>query len=244
MWRATLNMPTNSSSADGSGVVPQSGARVPPMRSDDDGCAARLASSGPALCHAVTRAAQEKRLVDLIRRTQVFPELGWEVVEGEERIAILDEAFGRFLVFDAPSLDEGIERPKRILLGFRHPDLLQRALGFRLLALRQLVQHVGGLVHPAALAAGLRPYFLDRLPEAERAVGDREIGRHRKSAPLQVEQQLLPGLRTLAQAVDQTDQLLLALGRGADDNQQALRGVLEPSLYMDAIGPEVYVALG
>jgi hypothetical protein len=42
----------NSSSADGSGVVPRSGARVPPMRSDDDGCAAGLASSGPALCHA------------------------------------------------------------------------------------------------------------------------------------------------------------------------------------------------
>ena len=56
---ATLNMPTNSSSADGSGVVPQSGARVPPMRSDDDGCAAGLASSGPALCHAVTRASAE-----------------------------------------------------------------------------------------------------------------------------------------------------------------------------------------
>ena len=49
------------------------------------------------------------------------------------------------------------------------PNLLQGPLGFRLLALRQLVQHIGGLVHPAALAAGLRPHFLDRLPEAERA---------------------------------------------------------------------------
>ena len=34
-------------------------------------------------------------------------------------------------------------------------------------SIRRLVQHVGGLVHPAALAAGLRPYFLDRMPEAE-----------------------------------------------------------------------------
>ena len=42
------------------------------------------------------------------------------------------------------------------------------------------------------LAAGLRPHFVDRLPEAECAVGDRE----------------------------------LALGRGADDDQDALRGVL------------------
>jgi len=107
-----------------------------------------------------------------------------------------------------------------------------------------LLSTLAVLCTPAALAAGLRPHFLDRLPEAERAVGDRELGRHRKSAPLQVEQQLLPGLRTLAHAVDQTDQLLLALGRGADDEQQALRSVLEPGLHMDAVGPEVDVALG
>ena len=59
MSHATLNMPTNSLSADGSGVVLVSGARVPPMRSDGDGCAAGLTSSGPALCHAVTRAPPE-----------------------------------------------------------------------------------------------------------------------------------------------------------------------------------------
>ena len=98
-------------------------------------------------------------------------------------------------------------------------------------------------MHPAALAPGLGPHFLDRLPEAERAVGDRELGPDRKPAWLQVEEELLPGLGTLAHAVDQADQLLLALGRGADDDQQALRGLLEPGLNMDAIGPEVHVAL-
>src|SRR5712671_2277380 len=87
-----------------------------------------------------------------------------------------------------------------------------------------VVQDVRGLVHPAALSARLGPHFLDCLPEAERAVGDGELGRCRKSAPLQVEQQLPPGLRTLAYTVDQADQLFLALERGADDDQQALRG--------------------
>jgi hypothetical protein len=82
-------------------------------------------------------------------------------------------------------------------------------------------------VHPAALVARLRPYFLDRLPEAERAVGDREFGRHRKPTPLQIEEQLLPGLCPFAHAVDQADELLLALGRGTDDDQQTLRVVLE-----------------
>jgi hypothetical protein len=55
------------------------------------------------------------------------------------------------------------------------------------------------------------------------------------AAPLQVEEQLPPGLRTLAHAVDQADELLLALGRGSDDDQQALRGILEPGLHVDAV---------
>src|SRR3954447_12318298 len=76
-------------------------------------------------------------------------------------MAILDQALDRLVVFDAPGLDEDIECRERILLGLRHPDLLERPLGFRLLALRQLVQHVGGLVHPATLAASLGPHFLD-----------------------------------------------------------------------------------
>jgi hypothetical protein len=68
--------------------------------------------------------------------------------------------------------------------------------------------------------------LLDRLPEAERAVGDRELGRYRKPAPLQVEEQFPPGLGALAHAVDEADELFLALRRGADDNQQALGLVL------------------
>jgi hypothetical protein len=68
----------------------------------------------------------------------MFPVLGREVVEGKQRITVLDEALDRLLVFDAPGFDEDIGRYKRILLGLRDPDLLQRALGFRMLALRQL----------------------------------------------------------------------------------------------------------
>ena len=33
-------------------------------------------------------------------------------------------------------------------------------------------------------------------------------------------------------------ELLLAFGRGADDHQQALRGLLEPGLHMDAVDPD------
>jgi hypothetical protein len=65
-----------------------------------------------------------------------------------------------------------------------HPDLLERTLGLRLLALGQLVQDIGGLVHPTALAARPRPHV----------------------------------------------------------HQQALRGLIEPGLHMDAVDPEVNVA--
>src|ERR1019366_5629039 len=69
-------------------------------------------------------------------------------------------------------------------------------------------------------------------------------GAHRKPAPFEVEEELFPGLRALAHAVDEPDEFLFALGRGTDDNQQALRVILEPSLHMDAIDPEVNVAFG
>jgi hypothetical protein len=40
-----------------------------------------------------------------------------------------------------------------------------------------LVQYVGGLVNPTPLVSGARKDLHDRLPEAERAVADREVRR-------------------------------------------------------------------
>src|ERR1700719_3436108 len=155
----------------------------------------------------------------------MLPVLSREVVEGKQRVAILDQALDSLVVFDAPGFDEGVERGEFILLGLGHPDLLERTLGLRLLALGQLVQDIGGLVHPTALAACPWPHLLDRLPEAEGAVGDRELGFHRKPPPFEVEEELFPRLRALAHAVDEPDKFLFAFGRGADDHQQALRGL-------------------
>jgi hypothetical protein len=42
------------------------------------------------------------------------------------------------MAFQRVALDEGVERQFGGDLRFRHPYLLQRAFGFRLLALRQL----------------------------------------------------------------------------------------------------------
>src|SRR6059058_818429 len=105
----------------------------------------------------------------------MFPVIGREVVESKQRVSILAQAIGGLLVFQRVALDEGVERQFGSNLGFGHPDLLQRSFGFRLLAFRQLGEHVRGLVHPAALLARFRPDLTGRLPEPECAIGDYEL---------------------------------------------------------------------
>src|SRR5712675_232792 len=70
-----------------------------------------------------------------------------------------------------------------------------------------------------------------------------EPRRHVEPAPLQVEQQIAPVLRALAGAIGEADQFLAAFRRRADQHQDALLFVFEPCLEMDAIGPDVDVAL-
>jgi len=47
----------------------------------------------------------------------------------------------------------------------------------------------------------------------------------RQTAPLEIEQELLPGLRALADAVGKPDEFLLAFGSGADNYEQTQRVV-------------------
>ena len=99
-------------------------------------------------------------------------------------------------------------------------------------------------MHPATLLADGAVDLAERLPEAERAVADGELRRHRQAAALEVKQQLQAALLALAVAVAQADDVLVADLVGTDDHQQALLVVLEPGLEVDAIGPEVDIALG
>src|SRR5215470_10480235 len=81
-----------------------------------------------------------ERAFDRVRGSQVLPVLGGEVVESQQRIAILGQAFGGFLVLDLVALDESIECSLSVSLRLGDPDLLQRAFGLGLLALRQLAE--------------------------------------------------------------------------------------------------------
>ena len=57
------------------------------------------------------------------------PVLGREVVEREQRLAILRQALGRLRVFGAVAGQELIERGLGIRLGLRHPDFVQCHFG-------------------------------------------------------------------------------------------------------------------
>ena len=83
-----------------------------------------------------------------------------------------------------------------------------------------------------------------RLPEAKRTISDGEFGRDDQTSVLQIEQQLTPVLGALACTVGKAEQLLPALRRRADDDQDALLGVFKTGLEVDSVGPHVDVALG
>src|SRR5829696_3618082 len=126
--------------------------------------------------------------------------------------------------------------------GLRAVDFAQVDLHGRLDGARDLVQHVGSLVHPTALMATAGIDLVERLPEPECTVTDRDLGRDGEPAPFHLDQELTPALSALADADLEAHQLLPTLGRRADHHQHALGMLLHASLQVDAIGPEIHVA--
>jgi hypothetical protein len=98
-------------------------------------------------------------------------------------------------------------------------------------------------VNAAALLPGGAIDLAQRLPEAEVAVADRELGTDLEPAVTQIDQQLAPGLLTLPVAIGEPDQLLAAPLVGTDHDQDALALLVEPSVEVHAVDPEVDVAL-
>ena len=177
-------------------------------------------------------------------RAQVLPVLGREVVEGEQPRAVLGQAGRGLVVLGAVGLQEEVERLLGPILGLGHPDVLPVPLGLGLEGLGQLVQHVAGLVQPAALFARRAVALAQGLPEAARSVADGQLGRHLEAAPLEIEQQLAPRLGALAIAGGDCQQFLAAPLVGADDDQDALFVVLHPGLEIDPVGPEYRESAG
>ena len=149
--------------------------------------------------------------------------LGREVVEGEQRCAVLGQARRGLVVLGPILVDETVEGGFGIGAALRLVDGVQVLLGLALHRFRQGVEDVGRLVDPTSLLPGRRPDLVQGLPEAQGTIAGGELGSRGETVLVaQPEQQLTPALATFAIAVLDREQLLAAIGSGADEDEDAL----------------------
>jgi len=167
---------------------------------------------------------------------------GREVVERQQRFAILRQAFDRLVVLRPVFLGEDIDRHLGLSPVRRQVNLAQVLLHVRLHRQRDLVQHVRRLMHPTPLVPCSWKYLVDRLPEAERTVADGNFRGDLQPPLLHFDQELTPALRTLPSTNPEADEFLLAFRRRADQHQHAFGIVFHPSLQVDPVRPDIHVS--
>ena len=86
-----------------------------------------------------------------------------------------------------------------------------------------------------------RERLVESPPKAERAVANGNLWRDRKASRLQIDEQFLPALRALTQTRLKAEQLLLALGRRADQHQHAFGLRFHARLQVNAVGPDINI---
>src|SRR2546423_1413559 len=127
----------------------------------------------------------------------MVPVLGREVEEGEQSFAVLRQAGDRLVVPGAVLVGEHINGRLGCRAGRRTVNFTKIGLHVDLDREGNFVQHVGGLVNPTPLVPGARKNLLDGLPEAERAVADRQVGRDLEPTLLDVDEEFSPALCAL-----------------------------------------------
>ena len=171
----------------------------------------------------------------------MIPVLGGEVEKGEQRFPILGQAGDRLVVLGVVFVGEHVDRCFGRRAGRRAVNLAKVGLHVDLDREGDLVEHVGGLVNPAALVLGARKGLLDRLPEAERAIADGKVGRDFEPTLLDVDEEFTPVLRALAHPGLEADELLLALGCRAEQHQHAFGGGFHPRLQVNPVRPQIHI---
>ena len=87
----------------------------------------------------------------------------------------------------------------------------------------------------STLTPGAGKDLIDGLPEAERAITDREIRRDLEPTPPDVDEEFAPVLRALPHPGLEADEFLLALGGGADQHKHAFGVVFHSRLKVDPV---------
>lgn len=92
--------------------------------------------------------------LDGIAGADVLPMLGREIVERQQRLAILGQAISGFIVFGLVLGKKAIEGFLGLVAAFGHPCFLEIRLRFGLNRFRHFVEHIHGFVDPAPLLPG------------------------------------------------------------------------------------------
>ena len=138
---------------------------------------------------------------------------------------------------------EPLQRLARVGAGGRLGQLVQQRLGARLQPLRERAEHVGCLVHAAALLSRAGEHAAQRRPRSERPVTGHELWLVHP-AVAQIAEYRRPRVLGLAVAVLDREQLLLPGLADADHHQQAQLEILaEPDADVDAVDEQVGVTV-
>lgn len=124
------------------------------------------------------------------------------------------------------------------------PGLRRSDLGNRLLGIGQIVEHVGDLVHLAALMPRCGITLLQLRPEAQRLIAPPPAApRDRQPPLLHRQQQLAPALLGFANPVLDCQKTLLTALVHANHHQGAQPLILGTQPAVDAVGPQIHPAL-
>ncbi len=179
-----------------------------------------------------------KGRLDRVGGADALPVLGREVEEVHRLLAILDQLHCGLGILVLVAGQETVEGPVGLVPGLRHPDLLQCRLHPGMDGLRHGGQHVGGLVHPAALVPGLRKHPVERRPEPHGTVPDRQF-RSVHAPSLQVQQHVLPAQGGLAHPVLDGQNRLPALIVHADHHQATELRLLVAETAVHPVRPDI-----
>ena len=180
-----------------------------------------------------------KRRCDRLGRANVAPGLSGAIIEGPYHRAILGQALGRLGILRFLGGDAQGQRQSRPLALWGHPDRLQAVLGLRLQVLGQFVSDLDRLRHPTPLPTRLPVHWAQCLPAPQCPIPNGPGWRLPKSAAFEVQQERLPGLRTLAVAIPESDERCVACRVRTNNDENAMPRVIEPGVTIHAIDPEV-----
>lgn len=146
----------------------------------------------------------------------------WEVMEGEQHVAVPGQFADWLVVFHAIGGDEEVKSGLSIRPRLGLPNIVQMAFCFGLYRFGHRVQHIACFVEPAALFIGRAITLAQGIPKPQSAVAVCQIRRMGKTAPLQIKQQFAPTLGAFTVPISKANDLLAAPLVCADKHQNAL----------------------